>query len=296
MEAAAARRDRANPPLYMCPRSEKEIWSRDAIGSARIAGRRMWPCAPSTITMRRIPPAKSCVSTCPITGCDPSWIRHFGVSAESSTPGLEASERRAMVIPGGSGAVKCTVSCAANVTHSEGAATWLPAEGVLVAFRTPIARSSTEQLIRAASLCKSIARTSVGTGPDLERVAVWRTRSILTRALGKAWSGVGLDDFQEKGNPDHETGLRENRLMGEQLTSKHLRLPLSSLLSTLAMAGTLFASLCIVAPAASPIMHVRPTPSPSTVDAPPAPSGAGGSCVSGARVSQHDAGVPRSPT
>ena len=47
-----------------------------------------------------------------------------------------------------------------------------------------------------------------------------------------------------------------------------------------AMAGTLFASLCIVAPTASPIMHIRSASSPSTADAPPAPSGAGGSCVS----------------
>ena len=63
-----------------------------------------------------------------------------------------------------------------------------------------------------------------------------------------------------------------------------------------AMAGVFFASLCIVAPSTSPIMHIRSTPSQSAVDAPPAPSGAGGSCVSGARVFQHDAGVPRSPT
>ena len=63
-----------------------------------------------------------------------------------------------------------------------------------------------------------------------------------------------------------------------------------------AMASTLFATLCIIAPAASPIMHVRSMSSPSTVDAPPAPSGAEGSCISGARVFQHDAGVPRSPT
>ena len=63
-----------------------------------------------------------------------------------------------------------------------------------------------------------------------------------------------------------------------------------------AMAGTLFASLCIVAPTASPIMHIRSASSPSTADAPPAPSGAGGSCVSGARVFQHATGVPRSPT
>ena len=62
-----------------------------------------------------------------------------------------------------------------------------------------------------------------------------------------------------------------------------------------AMASTFFASLCIVAPAASPIMHVCSNPPPSTVDAPPAPSGAGGPCVSGARVFQHDTGVPRSP-
>ena len=63
-----------------------------------------------------------------------------------------------------------------------------------------------------------------------------------------------------------------------------------------AMASTLFASLCIIAPAASPIMHIRSTSSPSTIDAPPGPSGAEGSGVSGARVFQHDTGVPRSPT
>ena len=63
-----------------------------------------------------------------------------------------------------------------------------------------------------------------------------------------------------------------------------------------AMAGVFFASLCIVAPSTSPIMYIRSTPSQSAVDAPPAASGAGGSCVSGARVFQHDAGVPRSPT
>ena len=40
-----------------------------------------------------------------------------------------------------------------------------------------------------------------------------------------------------------------------------------------AMASTLFASLCIIAPATSPIMHVRSTSSPSTIDAPPAPCG-----------------------
>ena len=43
-------------------------------------------------------------------------------------------------------------------------------------------------------------------------------------------------------------------------------------------------------------MYIRSTSSQSAIDAPPTPPGAGRSCVSGARVFQHDAGVPRSPT
>ena len=56
------------------------------------------------------------------------------------------------------------------------------------------------------------------------------------------------------------------------------------------MTSTLFASLCIIAPAASPIMHIRSTSSPSTIEdrRPSRPLGGGGSRVSGARVFQHD--------
>ena len=66
-----------------------------------------------------------------------------------------------------------------------------------------------------------------------------------------------------------------------------------------AMAGVFFASVCIVAPSVSPINHAHPLHTFAVSSRRPPgsrSSGVGGSCVSGERVFQHDAGVPRSPT